>query len=66
MRRGGLDLDPAAVVDVVQGLADLLEVDPPLAEQIAAVLGVELADQLAQRADFLETSRPLSVELPTS
>ena len=47
-------------------LSDFAEIDPPLAEHVGAVLGVELANQLAQARISLHTSRPLSVELPTS
>ena len=53
VRRGGLNLNSAAVMNLIQRLADSLEVDASPAEHELAVFEVELADQVAQQGDFL-------------
>lgn len=54
VRRSGLEVQPAVVVNVVESLTHLLEVDASLAEQIPAILEMELANQLAQGTDFFQ------------
>src|SRR5512139_3577255 len=49
---GRFDLDPAAVADGVHRLADLVEIDAPLAQHVAGILGVEFADVALQEPDF--------------
>src|ERR1039458_10578748 len=51
--RGGFDLNPAPVIDVVHGLADFVKVNASLAKHEVAVLGVELADAVLETPDFL-------------
>lgn len=54
-RDGAFDLHPAAVPDVIDGGADLVEIDAALAEESVVFLHMELADLVlvTEPADFL-------------
>ena len=56
VRRGGFELEPTAVLNVVQGLADLPEIDAPLAEHVAGRLwrATRRSSFASERANFLE------------